>query len=108
MPRCSRCDKVFKTVRAFLAHADGCRHDGWDEHLSAVERGRPRKAARLARKLLGVERTSAPLPEELRAKWADPDVRKIAAQKARIRRAGIRDMKRTLAKAAGRKRRILA
>jgi hypothetical protein len=105
---CGNCRKKFSGIRAYLQHKRECQREGWAAHYDAKNRGKTRKADRIARELLGVEREAAPMPEALKAKLRDPVIRKAAQEKARIRRTAIKSMKASLAAAGRRRRRILA
>jgi hypothetical protein len=108
---CAACSGSFKTFAKFKAHRLGCRpkvDQHWAEHFKAREAGKLRKAGRIAREILGVERETAFMSEALKERLRNPAVRKASQDKARAKREALRSMKRGLAVAGSRRRRILA
>jgi hypothetical protein len=108
---CAACSESFGTFGEFKDHRPACRAQAdkpWAEHFKARSAGKLRKAGRIAREILGVERETAPMSEALKERLRNPAVRKASQDKARAKREALRSMKRGLAVAGSRRRRILA
>ena len=107
---CGYCGRHVADVEEFRDHRRiECQREGWRRHLDAKDRGKVRKARRVAGDLLGVERVARPMPAALveRFRNADPMEKKAAAHRARMKNNAIREAKANLSALARRRRRIL-
>ena len=109
--RCHACDASFTIWGRYRAHLEACRRGVWARwaaHAAAKDAGKERKAGRLARELLGIERDTPPMPEALKEHLRDPNVVKMARDKRRAKLEGLRAMRHALTIAGSRRRRIFA
>lgn len=104
---CAKCQQSFEMFEEFRAHRDRCQVDVWQKHYDAVSQGKHRKAGRLAREALHVERETPPMPAAMLERFKSPDVQRASRMKAQAKREALKRMKAELAAAGRRRRRIL-
>jgi hypothetical protein len=105
---CAACRNPYETYADFVAHKPRCEGFAvWDEHYKAVNAGKHRKAGRLARKALHVERETPPMPAALLETFKSPDRQRAARMKAQAKKEAIKRMRAELGVAGRRRRRIL-
>ncbi len=105
---CAACRESYGTIEEFRAHKPRCPSLFiWTEHFKAVNAGKHRKAARLAREGLHIERETPPMPAAMLERFKNPDVQRASRMKAQAKRETLKRMRAELAIAGRRRRRIL-